>query len=203
MGLKIWSSAANCPLRSCQALARATGGLRASIGTRSHSGFFNTLRRGIGAQCQREDPRVALLTPGRFSQSYPEQAILARQLGFSLVEGRDLTVRDGRLFARTIAGPKRIDALWRWITTRDLDPLHFDSRSQIGVPGLITAAEHGRVLTNWPGGGVVESRAMPAFLPRLDLFSCTLSCHRLGSSKQHSSPHSLSPFFSARPHLML
>ncbi|MEM9310260.1 MAG: circularly permuted type 2 ATP-grasp protein [Pseudomonadota bacterium] len=150
-----------------QALARATGGLLASIGTRSHSGFFNALRRGIAGQCQRDDPRVALLTPGRFNQSYPEQASLARQLGFSLVEGRDLTVREGRLFARTIAGLKRIDALWRWITTRDLDPLNFDARSQIGVPNLIAAAAQNLVITNWPGSGVVESRAMPAFLPRL------------------------------------
>jgi len=154
-------------IQNRQALTRATGGLLASIGTRPHSGFFNALRRGIAARCRRDDPRVALLTPGRFSQSYPEQAILARQLGFSLVEGRDLTVRDGRLYARTIAGPKQIDAAWRWITTRDLDPLHFDARSRIGVPGLIDAAANHLVLANWPGVGVVESRAMPAFLPRL------------------------------------
>jgi len=154
-------------IQNRQALARATGGLLASIGARPHSGFFDTLRRGIAAPCQRDDPRAALLTPGRFSQSYPEQAILARQLGFSLVEGRDLTVREGRLFARTIAGLKRIDALWRWITTRDLDPMNFDARSQIGVPGLIAAAKESLVLTNWPGSGVVETRAMPAFLPRL------------------------------------
>ena len=154
-------------IQNRQALARATGGLLASIGTRSHSGFFETLRRGIAVSCQRDDPRVALLPPGRFNQSYPEQAILARQLGFSLVKGRDLTVSDGRLFARTIAGLKRIDALWRWITTRDLDPMNFDARSQIGVPGLIAAAKESLVLTNWPGSGVVESRAMPAFLPRL------------------------------------
>ncbi len=154
-------------IQNRQALGRAAGGLLASIGTRPHSGFFEALRQGIAAACQRDDPRVALLTPGRFNQSYPEQAILARQLGFSLVEGRDLTVSDGRLFARTIAGLKRIDALWRWITTRDLDPMNFDARSQIGVPNLLAAAREGLVLTNWPGAGVVESRAMPAFLPRL------------------------------------
>ncbi|MEL6737317.1 MAG: circularly permuted type 2 ATP-grasp protein [Pseudomonadota bacterium] len=150
-----------------QALARATGGLLASVGTRPHAGFFNALRRGFAEQCARDDPRIALLTPGRFNQSYPEQANLARQLGFSLVEGRDLTVRDGKLFARTIAGLKRIDALWRWITTRDLDPMNFDARSQIGVPNLVAALSQGLVVTNWPGSGVVESRAMPAFLPRL------------------------------------
>ncbi|MEM6584124.1 MAG: circularly permuted type 2 ATP-grasp protein [Pseudomonadota bacterium] len=150
-----------------QALARATGGLLASVGTRQHSAFFDSFRRGIASQCQLDDPRVALLTPGRFSQSYPEQAYLARQLGFSLVEGRDLTVRDGRLFARTTAGLRRIDALWRWITTRDLDPLNFDARSQIGVPDLVSAMAHDLVMINWPGSGVLESRAMPAFLPRL------------------------------------
>lgn len=149
------------------ALARATGGLLSSIGTRRLLGFFETLRQGIASSCERADPRIGLLTPGRFNQSYPEQAHLARQLGFSLVEGRDLTVREGKLFVRTIAGLKRIDALWRWIRTRDIDPLNFDSRSQIGVSNLISAAEEGLVLVNWPGAGVVESRAMPAFLPRL------------------------------------
>ncbi|MEE4155285.1 MAG: circularly permuted type 2 ATP-grasp protein [Erythrobacter sp.] len=150
-----------------QALSSATGGLLASIGTRPLAGFYDALASGIVASCDNPDPRIALLTPGRFSQSYPEQAHLARHLGFSLVEGRDLAVREGKLFARTIAGLKRIHALWRWIGTRDLDPLSLDNRSQIGVPGLISAVEEGLVLTNWPGAGVVESRAMPAFLPRL------------------------------------
>jgi len=149
------------------AIGRATGGLMASVGVRQQGGFFDAFRQGIAASCERADPRMALLTPGRFNQSYPEQAHLARHLGFSLVEGRDLTVREGKLFVRTIAGLKRIDALWRWIGTRDIDPMSFDARSQIGVPNLITAAGEGLVLANWPGAGVVESRAMPAFLPRL------------------------------------
>jgi uncharacterized circularly permuted ATP-grasp superfamily protein/uncharacterized alpha-E superfamily protein len=151
-----------------QALARSTGGLLAGLGARQHSGFFDALRRGIANHCQRDEPRMALLTPGRFNQYYSEQAHLARHLGFALVEGRDLTVREDRLYARTIAGLKRIDGLWRWITTRDLDPMNFDARSQIGVPGLVSAAAaNSLVVTNWPGVGVVQSRAMPAFLPRL------------------------------------
>ncbi|RIV91432.1 hypothetical protein D2V17_03150 [Aurantiacibacter xanthus] len=149
------------------AIARATGGLLASLGTRRQTAFFEQLRQGLAASCYRSDPRIALLTPGRFNQFYPEQALLARHLGFSLVEGRDLTVRDEKVFVRTIGGLKRVDALWRWITTRDIDPLNFDARSQIGVPGLINAAADGLVLANWPGVGVVESRAMPAFLPQL------------------------------------
>ena len=155
-------------LENRQALARATGGLLASVNTRRQSDFFETLREGIAADCARIDPRIALLTPGRFNQSYPEQAHLARHLGFSLVEGRDLVVREGRLFVRTIAGLKRIDALWRWINTRDIDPLNFDTRSHIGVPGLLSACESGQLaVANWMGAGVVESRAMSAFMPAL------------------------------------
>ena len=150
------------------ALIRSTGGLLASIGARRITEFFEALRFGIAEDCARADPRIGLLTPGRFNQSYPEQAHLARHLGFSLVEGRDLTVRDGRLYVRTVAGLKRIDGLWRWINTGDIDPMAFDQHSQIGVAGLVDACRSGQLsVANWPGAGVVESRAMSAFLPRL------------------------------------
>jgi uncharacterized circularly permuted ATP-grasp superfamily protein/uncharacterized alpha-E superfamily protein len=149
------------------AIGRATGGLLTSVHVRNQGDFFDAFRRGLAAGCGRAEPRMALLTPGRFNQSYPEQAHLARHLGFSLVEGRDLTVRENKLFVRTIAGLKRVDALWRWINTRDIDPMSFDARSQIGVANLIAAAGEGLMVANWPGSGVVESRAMPAFLPRL------------------------------------
>ncbi len=153
------------------ALSRATGSLLGSIGARRQSDFFDALRDGIAADCVRSDPRIALFTPGRFNQSYPEQALLARHLGFSLVEGRDLVVRNSRLFVRTIAGMKRIDALWRWINTRDIDPLNFDSRSRIGVPDLLQVCASGEMLLcNWPGAGAVESRAMSAFMPRLSQY---------------------------------
>lgn len=150
------------------ALIRSTGSLLSRIGARRITEFFEALRFGIAEDCTRADPRIGLLTPGRFNQSYPEQAHLARHLGFSLVEGRDLTVRDGRLYVRTIAGLKRIDGLWRWINTSDIDPLAFDQHSQIGVAGLVDACRTGQLsVANWPGAGVVESRAMSAFLPRL------------------------------------
>jgi len=150
------------------ALSRSTGSLLSTINTRRVANFFAALRAGIARNCPRERPRIALLTPGRFNQSYPEQAHLARYLGLPLVEGRDLNVADQRLYVRTIAGPRRIDALWRWIDTNALDPLSFDSRSAIGVPDLFEAWAHGGLeMTNWPGVEVLESRAFAAFMPRL------------------------------------
>lgn len=150
------------------AMSRSTGSLLSEINTRRLAQFYGDLRGGIAADCQRDEPRIALLTPGPYNQSYPEQAHLARYLGLPLVEGRDLAVIDNKLFVRTIAGPKRIDALWRWIGTRHIDPMAFDSHSQIGIPDLFQAWSHGSLtVANWPGVGVVESRAFSAFMPRL------------------------------------
>jgi hypothetical protein len=162
------ANGAGYALENRLALSRVTGGLLTQIGARRVAQFFSDLRGGIARACQRENPRIALLTPGRFNQSYPEQAHLARYLGFPLVEGRDLTVSDARVYVRTIAGPKRVDALWRWIDTNALDPLRFDARSAIGVPDLFEAMEHGGVtLANWPGAEVLEAPAFAAFMPRL------------------------------------
>lgn len=150
------------------ALSRATGGLLSDLNVRRLAEFFAQMRQGIARDCLRDSPRIALLTAGHYNQSYPEQAHLARYLGFPLVEGRDLTVSDGRLYVRTIAGPKRIDALWRWIATDALDPLNFDSRSAIGVPDVFDAFANGSLeVANWPGVEVLESTAFAAFMPRL------------------------------------
>ncbi|TPE60177.1 hypothetical protein FJQ54_12275 [Sandaracinobacter neustonicus] len=162
------ATGAGYALENRLALSRSTGALLAGIHVRRLAGFFADLRAGIARDCGRESPRIALLTPGRFNQSYPEQAHLARYLGFPLVEGRDLTVSDDKLYVRTIAGPKRIDALWRWIDTNALDPLRFDSRSQLGVPDLFEAWTRGQLeLANWPGVELLESQAFSAFLPAL------------------------------------
>jgi uncharacterized circularly permuted ATP-grasp superfamily protein len=83
------------------------------------------------------------------------------------VEGRDLVVNQDRLFVRTIAGPKQVDALWRWIDTNALDPLSFDVRSTLGVPDLMATLPGGAVVANWPGAEVVESRAMATQMERL------------------------------------
>jgi uncharacterized circularly permuted ATP-grasp superfamily protein/uncharacterized alpha-E superfamily protein len=150
------------------AISRTTGTLLSDINARRLAGFFADLRRGIASSCTRASPRIALLTPGEFNQSYTEQAHLARYLGFPLVEGRDLAVSQDRLYVRTIAGLKRIDAVWRWIGTEMLDPLAFDAHSQIGVPDMFDAWSSGDLaVANWPGVGVAQARAFSAFMPRL------------------------------------
>jgi uncharacterized circularly permuted ATP-grasp superfamily protein/uncharacterized alpha-E superfamily protein len=150
------------------AMTRATDDALGTMNFTRLAPFFADFRQGLAAICTRSDPRIALLTQGRLNQSYAEQAHLARYLGILLVEGEDLTVREGQLYVRTIEGVKRVDGLWRRMGTDLLDPLAFDARSTIGVPDLFEAIRNGRLaMANWPGSGVVESPALAAFLPRL------------------------------------
>lgn len=150
------------------AMARTAGGLQKRINIARHAPFFAAFRDGITARCRRSEPRIALLTPGKLNPSYAEQAHLARYLGFLLVEGADLAALDDRLYVRTIAGLKRIDALWHRLDPRLLDPLALDSHSTIGVAGLIDSVAAGNVvIANAPGAGLLEAPAFSAFLPRL------------------------------------
>ena len=150
------------------AVSRTLGALQARLNVRRHAPFFAAWREGLGALCRRAEPRIGLLTPGRLSASYAEQAHLARYLGFLLVEGADLAALQDQLYVRTIGGLKRVDAVWRRIDARLVDPLAFDSQSQIGVPGLIDAYAAGNVVVaNAPGAGLLEQPAFAAFLPRL------------------------------------
>ncbi|MDH4742616.1 circularly permuted type 2 ATP-grasp protein [Sphingomonas sp. CBMAI 2297] len=150
------------------AMAQTLDGLQTRLNIARHAPFFAAFREGLAARCRRAEPRIALLTPGRLDPSYAEQAHLARYLGWLLVEGGDLAVLDDRLYVRTIAGLKRVDALWRRLDPRLLDPLALDSHSTVGVPGLVDAMAAGNVvIANAPGAGLLEAPAFAAFLPRL------------------------------------
>jgi uncharacterized circularly permuted ATP-grasp superfamily protein/uncharacterized alpha-E superfamily protein len=130
--------------------------------------FFRELRAGMRAAADRSDPRICILTPGPWSQTYFEQAYLARYLGFLLIEGADLVMNEGRMFVRTIAGLKRADVLWRHVDSDWCDPLELNPSSRLGAPGVLDAVRAGGVaVENMPGTGLIESRAMLAFLPRL------------------------------------
>lgn len=115
-----------------------------------------------------EDPRAALLTPGRCNSAYYEHAFLAGEMGIDLVEGRDLVMRDGFLCARSIAGMRRIDVLYRRIDDDFLDPVTFRSDSLLGVAGLFHAYRVGNlVLANAPGTGVADDKSLYAYVPQI------------------------------------
>jgi len=132
--------------------------------------FFRTLRDTLAALAPhgRENPRIVLLTAGPHNATYFEQAFLAQYLGYPLVEGGDLTVRDGRVFLKTLGGLHPVDVILRRLNDDWCDPLELRPESLLGVPGLLQAARDGQVaIANALGAGVVQTPALTPFLPAL------------------------------------
>ncbi|MFD2234731.1 circularly permuted type 2 ATP-grasp protein [Phaeospirillum tilakii] len=132
--------------------------------------FFDTLRRSLLALAPRrtEQARMVLMTPGPLDEAYFEHAFLARQLGITLVEGEDLTVRDRTVFLKTLTGLQRVDVILRHIDGEWCDPLELRGDSAFGVAGLVQAARAGNVaLANALGAGLVDGAQMMPFLPAI------------------------------------
>ncbi len=119
----------------------------------------------------RDDPKVVLLTPGRFNSAYFEHVFLAEQMGIELVEGRDLFIADGKVMMRTTEGPQQVDVIYRRLDDDFLDPLSFRPDSMLGVPGLLSVVREGRVtLANAIGGGVADDKAVYTYVPDIIRF---------------------------------
>jgi len=117
------------------------------------------------------DPTIVLLTPGVGNSAYFEHAFLAREMGISLVEGRDLLVHDTIVYMRTTSGLRRVDVIYRRVDDDFLDPLAFRSDSHLGVAGLLNAYRAGNVsLVNAIGTGVADDKAVYAYLPAIIRF---------------------------------
>nr|WP_323181399.1 circularly permuted type 2 ATP-grasp protein [Kaistia algarum] len=161
-------SGAGYALENRIALSQAFPDIYRNFNVERLAGFFQSFRAGLNTLNRHEETRVALLTPGPLNETYFEHAYLARYLGFVLVEGGDLTVRDNTVYMRTISGLKRADVLLRRLDADFTDPLEFNPASRLGVPGLAGAVRHRNVaIANALGSGVVEARAMLGFLPGL------------------------------------
>lgn len=138
----------------------------------SYSQLISTLVQAARATMRDDSPRadasphIALLTPGPFSETYFEHVFLARYLGVTLVEGKDLTVRGDMLYLKTLAGLERVHVVLRRLDDAFCDPVELRADSTIGVPGLLQVMRAGNVIvSNVPGAGFVESPALHGFLP--------------------------------------
>ena len=130
---------------------------------------YRGLMEGIKQMCPTQDePRIVLLTPGPYNETYFEHAYLARYLGVTLVQGSDLTVRGQCLYLKTLQGLEPVHGLLKRLDDEFLDPLELRSDSRLGVPGLLQVIRAGNVLVaNSPGSAFLESTAMLGFLPAL------------------------------------
>ena len=113
-------------------------------------------------------PRIVLLTPGPYNETFFEHAYLARFLGYTLVEAEDLTVRDDRVFLKTLDGLQPVDVILRRTDGAYCDPLELRTNSSLGVAGLVQSGPPRQCRRRQRlGSGLLESGAMAPFLPGL------------------------------------
>lgn len=156
-------------------LSQVLPDLHAESGLHHLDPYFAALRSAL-LNCAAEgvdDPRVVVLSPGTHSETAYDQAFIANTLGFPLVQGSDLTVRDGWVWIRPPGGRKvapteRVDVILRRVDADWCDPLELRGGSRLGVAGLVEAARRGRVrIVNGLGAGVLENPALQPYMPRV------------------------------------
>ena len=132
--------------------------------------FFRSLRLSLDTLAPDgvEDPNVVLLSPGSDNESYFEHAYLANYLGYTLVQGPDLTVQEGKVWLKTLDGLQAVDVILRRVDDAYCDPLELRGDSFLGVPGLLQAVRDGVVTVCNPlGSGVLQNPALMAFMPQI------------------------------------
>jgi uncharacterized circularly permuted ATP-grasp superfamily protein len=161
-------SGAGYAIENRLALSRAIPDIYRTARVQRVAPFFQAFQAELFALNRQDDARICLLTPGPMNETYFEHAYLARYLGLLLIDGEDLIVRDDGVFIRTVAGLRRTEVLLRRIDADFADPLELNAASRLGVAGLLQAVRDDKiVIINSLGAGLVEARAMLAFLPAL------------------------------------
>ena len=176
-------SGAGYALENRTALARALPDLFGEVGIHRLSSFFRSLQNSvldlqyqldqlestprIAAQ-RRDNPHIVVLTPGPLNETYFEHAYIANYLGYTLVQGDDLTVWDGRVWLKSLDGLRPVDIILRRVDDIFCDPLELRQDSRLGVAGLLEAIRQGNVIViNPPGSGVLENPSLLPFLPSI------------------------------------
>lgn len=136
--------------------------------------FFRGMRKalaGLSKARENREPVIVLLTPGPENETYFEHAFLAGYLGYTLAQSTDLTVRQNKVYLKTVEGHQQVDVVLRRTDDLFMDPLELRGDSLLGVPGIIEAVRAGNVAVANPlGAAMLESRALMAYFPELCRF---------------------------------
>lgn len=149
------------------AMARILPELFNGLQVRHLSSFFDTMRNALyeTAPFQKQDTRIVVLTPGSSNETYFEHSYLSSYLGFTLVQGNDLMVKDNHVWLKTIGGLEKVDVIMRRVDDVFCDPLELREDSQLGIPGLLQAVRSGNVsIANPLGSGILENPGLMPFL---------------------------------------
>ncbi len=161
-------SGAGYALENRAVLARILPGLYQDTHVQGLSPFFHTLRSTLAGLAPSDQTQTGLLTPGPQHEAYSDHAYLAGYLDYPLVQDADLTVRDGRLWLKTVDGLQQLGVVVRHVDDTFCDPLELTRASLFAPPGLLQAVRHNTVVVANPlGSGLLENPGLLAYLPQL------------------------------------
>ena len=149
------------------AMSRILPELFSGLRVRQTTAWFNSLRQALTniSPTKRQDPRIVILTPGPGNETYFEHSYLSSYLGFTLVQGNDLIVKDNYVWLKTLSGLEKVDVILRRVDDVYCDPLELKEDSQLGVPGLLNAVRQGNVsIANPLGISILENPGLMPFL---------------------------------------
>ena len=131
------------------------------------SPYFSQLQQTVDSlgNNSNENPNVVFLTPGPGNETYFEHVYLSSYLGYTLVQGNDLLVRDGFVWLKSIDQLERVDVIIKRLDDSWCDPLELRRDSLLGIPGLLQVIRLGNVsVVNPPGTSVLENYGLMAFM---------------------------------------
>lgn len=166
-------SGAGYALENRLVISRVLPSLFRDSHTHRLANFFRNTRHALNRMSPREgeEPHIVLLSPGPANEAYFEHAYLANYLGYTLVEGEDLTVRNNRVWLTTLEGLRPVDVILRRMDDSYCDPVELRADSYLGVPGLTNVVRNGNVgISNPLGSGVLENPALLSYLPALSKY---------------------------------
>ncbi|WP_405400925.1 circularly permuted type 2 ATP-grasp protein [Maribacter sp. Asnod2-G09] len=150
--------------------SRVLSDMYAEMKVKRLSGFFQEFNQMLidAAPGKKENPTIVILTPGSHNETYFEHAYMASFLGYPLVQGNDLVVRDGFLWMKSLQGLKQIDVVLRRVDDAFTDPLELREDSHLGVAGLLDVVRRKNVAVINPiGSGVIENPGLIPFMPAI------------------------------------
>lgn len=132
--------------------------------------FFQAFQNALSQRISlgKDNPGIVLITEGPNSSLYFEHAMLSRYLGYPLVEGQDLTVRNGKVYLKKLTGLEPVEAIFRYVDDRTSDPFALRNSSISGVAGLIQVCREQNIeIVNPIGAGFIDTPALSTILPGL------------------------------------
>lgn len=143
------------------------------INVKQPFGFFKDFNQLLidAAPNKKENPTIVILTPGPHNETYFEHTYLSSFLGYPLVKGNDLVVRDDKVWIKTLKSLVQVDVILRRVDDAFVDPLELRGDSFLGVAGLLDVVRRQNVtIINPIGGGVLENPGLIPFMNSISKF---------------------------------